>query len=442
MEPEEYLREEDEFYFETMGAPVAPGCGPDSDPPTPYNGRYNLAGPQVEFEAAWWLDGNTLPRVIALSDVRAKIGDPPPFFESEAELLADLNRLQNYVTRRDDLLPQGYLSDFLNLQKAPFGTIYNINAPQYRLTNVNNQHERITRGLPVGLPRVVVRRGKELARMFESETPGLFHQHALNWLLYSRPDVSPPRQARVWMALYTTIYSALGAAWYYKWGYGADDEVTPKQPNISFRLRPYEYVRDPNFVLYDRRVADSGSVSGNPHNSPCPSPGTPRHPAYPSGHSTYSAAASRILEYFFSPQTLASDDTSVFAELARLPANTPAERRARINSSIYAAAHLRKLKNNIGQARLFAGVHWMRDHEFGQTLGTAIADLMIEQLRSDCLPPIVQGDGVTPVNPAGRVPTDQEVLQSRSIRRNACSYPDTHDTIPTRDRKVGGFVVF
>lgn len=29
------------------------------------------------------------------------------------------------------------------------------------------------------------------------------------------------------------------------------------------------------------------------------SPGTPRHPSYPSGHSTYSAAASAILRYFF-----------------------------------------------------------------------------------------------------------------------------------------------
>ena len=29
------------------------------------------------------------------------------------------------------------------------------------------------------------------------------------------------------------------------------------------------------------------------------SPGTPRHPAYPSGHSTYSGAASEILSFFF-----------------------------------------------------------------------------------------------------------------------------------------------
>lgn len=62
----------------------------------------------------------------------------------------------------------------------------------------------------------VIRTGRELARYFEEETPGLAHRLALTQLL-SQQMWSPPRQALAWAALDITIYSALLAAWHYKW---------------------------------------------------------------------------------------------------------------------------------------------------------------------------------------------------------------------------------
>jgi hypothetical protein len=86
-------------------------------------------------------------------------------------------------------------------------------------------------------------------------------------------------------------------------------------------------------------------IAPRPANS-FPTPGTPRHPAYPSGHSTYSAAAAFTLIAFF-PQ---------YAE------------------------DLLRLADNTGVARLWAGVHWRSDHTFGQLVGRAVAKLIINQL--------------------------------------------------------------
>ena len=86
-------------------------------------------------------------------------------------------------------------------------------------------------------------------------------------------------------------------------------------------------------------------IAPRPANS-FPTPGTPRHPAYPSGHSTYSAAVAFTLIAFF-PQ---------YAE------------------------DLLRLADNTGVARLWAGVHWRSDHTFGQLVGRAVAELIINQL--------------------------------------------------------------
>ena len=84
-------------------------------------------------------------------------------------------------------------------------------------------------------------------------------------------------------------------------------------------------------------------IAPRPANS-FPTPGTPRHPAYPSGHSTYSAAAAFTLIAFF-PQ---------YAE------------------------DLLRLADNTGVARLWAGGHWRSDHTFGQLVGRAVAELIIK----------------------------------------------------------------
>lgn len=220
---------------------------------------------------------------------------------------------------------RNYLILLINLQKPPFGAIFNTTGTQYEVNFINRQDTRISR-----LPKTLVTIGRALARMFENETSGLLHHHALNWLLYLRGDISPVRHARISAALDITIYSALAAAWYFKWA---------ENKTISFRQRPWEYDHSLS-VLYDRQVNDRGTGDGNLRGCPCPTPGTPRHPAYPSGHSTYSAAASHVLKYFF------------FRDVSSDPEN-PIQRKLN-----YIKEQLDKLANNIGEARLWAGVHW------------------------------------------------------------------------------------
>jgi len=173
------------------------------------------------------------------------------------------------------------------------------------------------------------------------------------------------------MTLDVTIYSALMAAWHYKWANIANQQ---KDDDRIFRERPSEYVartkvrRNGNGtpwklqVLYDRRVDDDGAGDGtllcsDPNVF---SPGTPRHPAFPSRHSTYSAAASAILSYFFPDQK----------------------------------TELERLADNIGVARLWAGVHWRQDHIAGQQLRRAVAELVREQLQDD---PVVKAPDGPPV---------------------------------------------
>jgi hypothetical protein len=100
--------------------------------------------------------------------------------------------------------------------------------------------------------------------------------------------------ALVWAALDVAISVALQAAWYFKWF-----ELSGSR--ISFRERPWEADNTVD-VLHDHNVAYDGKRGHRPGcapQRPHPTPGTPRHPAYPSGHSTYSAAASTVLGCLF-----------------------------------------------------------------------------------------------------------------------------------------------
>lgn len=376
--------------FPKCGKPMFdPSCAEQNPPPPPPDPdqMYNLPGAQVDPEAGWWgipVLERELPRVVSIDRVKLLVENPespfyvPPYPRDPAFLDWEISELAFLAANRDNPealvgtfgpqppahgLPPAFvdttrapISDFIQLDPPPFGTIFNINpcadpdAPndewrcrnQFAINNINQQHLRRQQFQNGELPGVV-RTGRQLARMFELDTPGHIHRHALNYLFYNRTDISPPRQARVWMALDVAIYSALIAAWYYKW-------AAPL--GISYRQRPFEYDRDRTFrVLYDDEVDDCGLFNGCARRIPCPSPGSPRHPAYPSGHSTFSAAASGVLAYFF-----------------------PEE-----------AEQWRNLANNIGVARLWGGVHWRTDHVAGQRIGCAVAELVIRQLRGDCV---------------------------------------------------------
>lgn len=392
-----------------MFPPSCPNPGDSGDPALPYR----LDGAQVEPEAGWWgipVLERELPRVVSVDTVRLLVENPnspffvPPYPRDPAFLRWEVAELAHLESLRDDPtqvagtfgttapandLPAEYtdttrlpVSEFIQLDPPPFGAIFNIaTRRQFVINNINQQHLRRQAFQSGSLPPVV-RTGRELGRMFEAETPGLIHHNALHYLLYKRPEISPPRQARIWMALNTAIYSALNAAWYYKW-------AAPQ--SISYRQRPYEFDQNATFrVLYDDVVDNCGRFNKCPRPQPCPSPGTPRHPALPSGHSTYSAAASAVLSYFF-----------------------PEERQ-----------ELERLADNIGTARLWAGVHWRTDHVAGQRIGRAVAYLIIRQLQGDC---VSRFDDVIIGAP------EQGILEQRARQRRTQEDCDANqDRVPTQ----------
>ncbi|HZF93870.1 MAG TPA: phosphatase PAP2 family protein [Allosphingosinicella sp.] len=383
---------------------------------------YRLHGPQVEPTSGFWLDEPAI-RVPALAEVVALTEQPgsrPRLFLDEAFFPSDIDLQRQFVflkelnDRRSDfpyqVIPAGDasvgdfrgltpLSRFIHLQDPPFGAIFDTRErTQFAIGKVLKQHLRILSRSPL------VNEGRELARMFEDETPGLYHRHALNWLLFLRRDVSPPRHARIWMGLDMAIYTALSAAWFYKW-----------RSQFSRLLRPSEYAvrhdgqqQQTEFsVLYDFAVNEQGHDEEPGPRRDCPlvppgagsfhpdSPGTPRHPAWPSGHSTYSAAATYMLEYFFSPDTLDDDDQTLFEKF-------PAGRITLefLSNPGWIAAELRRLANNIGEARLWAGVHWVSDHVAGQRIGRAAAQAVIDTFLRDVIcpfaPPICDNNNLPP----------------------------------------------
>jgi hypothetical protein len=412
-----------------------PAC--KEDPDASLAGRptadYSLPGMQVEPEAGYWGEGpRPLPRVPTISEVLTLTEDPDgpyyvrpytsyaPYYDIEIEELSCLaaNRNDPNAVTGDvfSKFPKSYffgddtkdppwlfdlkykrlpVSDFAQLDPPPFGAVFDIaNRPQYAINDVNQQHLR--RGT---LPPLITN-GRQLGRMFEICTPGILHRNALNYLFYKRPELGPPRQARIWMALDVTIYGALVAAWYYKWA------AAPQK--YSYRQRPYEYDRNRHFrVLFDDVVADDGVFDKCPRPCPCPSPGTPRHPAYPSGHSTFSSSASTILKYFF------PDEDSVM--------------------------QLNLLANNIGSARLWAGVHWRSDHVAGVQIGRAVAQRVIEQLDGDCVPPVYPPNPCEPPvplppchpdDPPMSPPSHDELKKRATQRRNMGKCDRCHDVLP------------
>jgi len=162
----------------------------------PANPReYALHGPQVEPTSSFWIDMPAIA-VPLLKDVEKHANGKDPrlmltadLFPSDADLGAEFGFLKVLEKNRaNEPYPQvGYpsmprgdfagitaLSRFLQLRDPPFGTIFDTReAAQYKIRNVNKQHERLS------TDPLLLSEGQELARIFEEETPGLYHRHAL-----------------------------------------------------------------------------------------------------------------------------------------------------------------------------------------------------------------------------------------------------------------------
>jgi membrane-associated phospholipid phosphatase len=127
-----------------------------------------------------------------------------------------------------------------------------------------------------------------------------------------RYKLSAPAAARVHVALAEAIYRSFIACWQEKWRY-----LRPRPTDLDATL-------------------------------PTAIP-VPRHPSYPSGHSTVAGAASAILAHFF-----------------------PAE-----------AERWQAMAQEAGIARLKAGIHYRSDHTAGLALGSEIAQEILAGLAKD-----------------------------------------------------------
>ncbi len=353
-------------------------------PPIPGNTMYDLRGPQVEPESSFWtISPCAVPCIVRISDLIAKTDDPAnpcyfPDYPTDANVVSgEIEELIELASLRDD--PEALanptstnrrrlaISPFLQLRPQPLGAVYN------RLR---------------GEDEPVIRTGRELARWFESETPGLGHRQALNFLI-AKYNYSPPRQALIWAALDMAIYSALLAAWHYKW--------FSTRTGVRYRPRPIECDYRVS-VLFNRAVNATESGDGMVRLTPNPSPGTPRHPSYPSGHSTYSGAASEMLSFFFPDYTAEFD----------------------------------KLADNAGMARLWAGIHYRSDHVQGQKLGRCVAREIIATLQKGCICP---PDVCSTPDPCAPPPTYQDLLDCSATFSQCCT---TAGSFPATQTRGGG----
>jgi PAP2 superfamily len=88
---------------------------------------------------------------------------------------------------------------------------------------------------------------------------------------------------------------------------------------------------------------------------------SPAFPSYISGHSTFSAAASRLLERFFG-----TDDIEFSVRSDGLP------------GAVRTYKKLSAARDEIGMSRLWAGIHVMSDNLEGQKVGIKIADWVFD----------------------------------------------------------------
>lgn len=335
---------------------------PDGKPDPCVVHEYGLMGPQVEPAAGYWMFCAKL-RIVSIKELTAVTDKPgsdgffPPYpdpcsKEGMVVIQKEIDELLELSKRRDDpcsleggaegkLGERHPISRLLNLTPPPLGAVIMNRFPGEQ----------------------IIRTGRGMARAVESETPGLFHRHALNYLISTR-NWSPPRQALVWAALDVAIASALQAAWYYKW-------LSPRKLT-SCRERPIEYAirnKIPLDVLFARPDELNPAFNLCPNGrKPDTMSGTPRHPAYPSGQSTYAGAASELLEFFFgSTPVFKGEQPSKGAGNAPTPANSIGK-------------ELDNMADNIGLGRMWAGIHWRSDHEAGLKLGRTVAQLVLRQL--------------------------------------------------------------
>ena len=123
--------------------------------------------------------------------------------------------------------------------------------------------------------------------------------------------------------------------------------------------------------VYDRNNLLNGSSGGTYLLSQAYPGGSPLHPAYPSGHSTYIGAAVTMMKALFKDRAVVDPVQPDASGTSLVPYQGP---------TLYLFDELDKLASNIGLGRLFAGVHYRSDHEQAVRLGELIALRVLQDM--------------------------------------------------------------
>jgi hypothetical protein len=175
------------------------------------------------------------------------------------------------------------------------------------------------------------------------------------------------------------VNPALRAQWFQKWLIHRrlrPEEYAGRVHNTVTGARTYpvpaELLNSPvlPLVLARNNTLNGGAGGTYLLNQAFPE-GSPVHPAYASGHSTYIGAGVTMLKALYKDIPIPNPVVPSEDGTALVPYTGP---------TLYAFDELDKLASNVGVGRLFAGVHWRTDHDHGVRLGELLALRTLQDL--------------------------------------------------------------
>ncbi|RKH52241.1 phosphoesterase [Corallococcus sp. AB049A] len=175
------------------------------------------------------------------------------------------------------------------------------------------------------------------------------------------------------------VNPALRAQWFQKWLIHRrlrPEEYAGRVHNTVTGARTYpvppELLASPVLPLVlARNNALNGGAGGTYLLNQAFPEGSPVHPAYASGHSTYIGAGVTMIKAFYKDLPIPNPVVPNADGTALVPYTGP---------TLYAFDELDKLVSNVGVARLFAGVHYRSDHDHGSRLGELLALRTLQDL--------------------------------------------------------------
>jgi hypothetical protein len=209
---------------------------------------------------------------------------------------------------------------------------------------------------------------KSSPRALDANNPYLSYANQEPFVTFGNSDI----QSLAALATNTTIR----AQWFQKWQvhrrlrpeeYGGRVHNTLTNARVYSSIRP-ELLNSPVlarvFSQNATRNAERGlGTAGTYLLSQAFPEGSPTHPAYGSGHSTYIGAGVTVLKAFYADFPVINPQVPDSTGTALVP----------YSGTLMMFDELDKLSSNVGVARLFAGVHYRSDHDNAVRLGELYA---------------------------------------------------------------------